>query len=126
MRAASSDAEGLRHVLLHAQLEGVDLGELLGLRGEHDDRDAGGRRVAADVHERNPAVDLRHHDVENNDVDVLAAERRDARLAVRRANDLHALGGQTHANHLDDLGVVVDHEYPDVLVRHRSYPLLNR
>jgi len=58
--------------------------------------------------------------------DALAAKNLNARAAIHRAKDLHAVGLKAEANHVYDSFVVIDCEYVDWLVRHRSLPCICR
>ena len=69
------DREGLRDVVVGAELEPEHLVELVVAGGEHDDRHfALGAQALADLE----AVELRQHDVEHDQVDVLGGELRHA------------------------------------------------
>ena len=120
------DVERLGDVLLYALLEREDLREVLRLAGEHDHGELGGRRIVPDLHQRHPAVDPRHHDVEHDDVHPLASEQLDALGAVLRAQHVHAVGLETQADHLDYRLVIVDDEHADRLFSHRLLHTLRR
>ena len=97
----------LGDVVVGADLEPEDLVDLLRLRREHDDRDdALGAEAAADLE----AVDARHHDVEDHEVEALAGEGLERLLAVARGDDLVALLLEGEAQQLEDRLLVVDQQ----------------
>ena len=65
-----ADQERLRDVVVRAELEPEHLVELVVARGEHDDRDGA---LRADPLADLEPVDLREHDVEHDEVDLLLA-----------------------------------------------------
>jgi hypothetical protein len=77
-------------------------------RGEDHHRDAGGRGVALQAGQRLPAVDARHHDVEQDQVGALALGLGDAVLAVGRGLDAEARCLEHHLGGDDDQLLVFD------------------
>ncbi len=113
-RGKLEDVERLGHVLLHALLEREDLREVLRLGGEHDDRDVRRRRVVADLHQRHPAVHLRHHDVEHDDVDRGRAVRTSRASAPSPALETFMPSASSPMRIIvDDRRIVVDDEHVD-------------
>ena len=97
----------LGDVVVGADLEAEHLVELVGLGGEHDDRhDALRADAAADLH----AVDVRQHDVEDDEVEVLAREGLEGLVAVARRDDLVALLLEREPQQLVDGLLVVDEQ----------------
>ena len=91
-----ADAERLRHVVVGADLEADDLVDLGVLRRQQDDRNgAAAADVAADVE----AAAARHHDVEDEQVEVdVGADLRVGVVAVCGELDLEALLTERVAN----------------------------
>jgi len=86
----------------------VDLRQVLGLGREHDHGHVSDCGVVSDVHERHPAVDVRHHDIEHDHVDPLPAEHSETLCPVASAEDRHSLCREPHRDHVDGPGIVVD------------------
>src|SRR5207247_10699174 len=79
--AELADRERLRDVVVGAELETDHLVELVVSGREHDDRDAAlGPETPADLE----PVEPRQHQVEHDEVDLLAREARERLLAVPR------------------------------------------
>ena len=77
--------EGLGDVVVGAHLEAGDLVDLVPLRGEHDDRHlAAGAKAPADL----DPVELREHDVEDDEVEPLLGEAVEGLLPVHGADHL--------------------------------------
>src|SRR5581483_176896 len=101
--------ERLGEVVVGAEVEAGDLVLVLAFGGEHDD----GRlsvalaEPARDLH----AVDLRHHQVEHDQVGVDGADLLERLAAVVGRLDLVALGAQVELHQLDDVALVVDDEH---------------
>ena len=64
-------AEGLDHVIVRAQREALDLVSLRVSRGQHDD---GIRMVVADGAQQLEAVDVRQHDVQHRQVELVCQD----------------------------------------------------
>ena len=78
------DQERLRDVVVRAELEPEHLVELVVAGREHDDRHGAlGTKSLADLE----TVDLRQHDVEHDEVDLLLGEPPQRLLAVARLDD---------------------------------------
>src|SRR5207248_3477790 len=107
--------ERLRDVVVRAELEAEHLVELLGLRGEHDDRHRGARaELTADLE----AVDLRQHYVEHDEIEVALAEAVERLVAGGRGHYLVAVLAQREREQLLDCMLVVDEEDARGLSRH--------
>src|SRR5207244_398624 len=98
-------AERLRHVVVAAELEPEDTVDLLVLRGEKDDRHL---RAAPQPPADLGAVELRHHDVEDDQVGRLAGEALERLLAVGGLDGAEAGLLEREDDDLADMGVVVD------------------
>ena len=81
---------------------------LVHLPGEHDHRDRADAGVLLDPPQRLPAVDLRHHHVEQDQVRRLLAERGECLLGATGLADEVALGLEVDAHVLPQALVVVD------------------
>src|SRR6476661_2768966 len=89
--AELTDRERLGDVVVGAHLQAEHLVDLIVLRREHDDRHlAPAPHPAADL----DAVELRQHDVQNDQVESLLGETVQRLAAVVRGNDLVALLSQ--------------------------------
>ena len=81
-------AEGLRHVVVGAELEADDLVDLAGARREHKDRHAGlATQDAADLE----AVDHRQHEVQQHEVGAFLARDGQSLVAIGSRYDAVAL-----------------------------------
>ena len=98
-------AEGLRQVVVAAELEPEDTVDLLVLRGEKDDRHV---RAAPQPPADLGAVELRHHDVEDDEVGRLAGEALERLLAVGGLDRAEARLREREGDDLADVGVVID------------------
>ena len=98
----------------HAAHGGIDRG----LGGEHDDQHRPFARV--DAPQGLHAVHLRHHDVEQDDVDLLLLQHLQTLTAVVRREDLVARLLQVVLEELDDQRFVVDDQYPPFLIHRCS------
>ena len=102
-----ADRERLRDVVVRAELEPDDLVELVVAGGEHDDRHlALGAQALADLE----PVELRQHQVEHDEVDLLLGESRQSLLAVARLEHAEALALERVGEELLDGVLVVDEE----------------
>ena len=99
--------ERLGHVVVGAELEADDRVDVVVAGGEHEDRRvAAPPELAADLE----AVDLGEHQVEDDEVGLVAGVQRESLLAVRGADDRVALLLQVQAKEVDDVALVVDDE----------------
>ena len=98
--------ERLGQVVVGADLEADDAVDVLHLGGEHDDGRtvAGGAQPAAD----RQAILARQHQVEDDQVDVLARHQPVQGLAVLGQEDVEAFLAQIAAQQVADAGVVVE------------------
>ena len=100
-----ADREGLRDVVVGAELEPEHLVDLVVARRQHDDRDGGaGSEPAAHLE----AVEAGQHHVEHHQVDGLLREPAQRLLAVARLDDRIALPLQRIGQELLDGLLVVD------------------
>ena len=116
-----------QHALDHAadldRVEGLDdvadaadlLAELPVLepdpRRQENDRDIAGRLVSGQTAGDLPAVDARHHHVEQDQVWPLLARELDPVRSVLRLEHFHARRGEVDAAEHPDRAFVVDHEH---------------
>ena len=101
------DRERLRDVVVGAELEPEHLVELVVAGREHDDRHGAlGAQALADLE----PVELREHDVEDDEVDGLLAEALERLLAVARRHDAEAVALERIGQKLLDGLLVVDEE----------------
>ena len=101
--------EGLADVVVGARAQAAHAIDVLGARRQHDHGHAGG---LPDAVERLPAVDARHHDVEQHDVGPQLAEHAQA-LAVGRGRDLEAGLLEAVRDHRPLRSAVVDDQHGD-------------
>ena len=114
-RAELAHRERLGDVVVGAQLEPEDLVDLLGLGGEHDDRDRGaGAQPAAHLE----AVHLGQHHVQHDEVEGLLGEARERLAAVRGLHHLVPVALQREGQQRLDRLLVVDQEDARGTVRH--------
>src|SRR5258706_4316237 len=110
--------ERLGDVALGPFLEADHLVAPLGARREHRDRDVPGLLVALQDLENLPAVHLRHHHVQENDVWRVLVRAGDGRLAVgRRPRDV-TVRLEDELEERQDVLLVVDDQNALLLVRH--------
>src|SRR6266540_1640534 len=107
--------DGLRDVVRRAGRDRLFPVALHRLRRQRDDRELLERVVLTDRARRLIAVELRHHDVHQDEIDLrIGAEQLDAVPPVLRVQDLHAVALE-HARQREDVPyVIVDDE--DLLV----------
>ena len=100
--------ERLRQVVVGADLEPDDLVHVFVARGEHQDRDV--RALAHALADLDP-VEIREHQVEDDQVRTLARERVESLLA--RPNRADAVAGvlQVERDERGDRGLVLDHQH---------------
>ncbi len=120
-----SGREGLRHVVVGAELEAEHPIDLAGARGQHEDRKVGIRSAAhpaADLH----AVDRAGQpDVEHGEHRLLVADRVQPTLTVLRLDDPKPRIVEVEIEQIGDVGIVLDdhdrllscHPPWDVIVR---------
>jgi hypothetical protein len=100
-------AEGLRQVVVGAELEAEHPVDLIALRGQHDDRHGG---LASELPREPEPVLARHAHVEEDQVDAPGHERRPHLAPVGCADHVEIVFREVLADHLADGGVVVDGE----------------
>ena len=99
--------ERLGDVVVGAELEPDDLVDLLGLGGQHDDRDrAAAAQPAADLE----PVDPRQHQVEHDEVERLLVEALERLAAVGGLDDVVALLAQRIGEQRLDRLLIVDEQ----------------
>ena len=105
--AELADRERLRDVVVRPELEPNDLVQLVVAGSEHDDRHGALRpQPAADLE----PVELREHEVEDDEVDPVRAEALERLLAVARLHDPEALALERVREQLLHRILVVDEE----------------
>ena len=110
--------ERLDQVVVGARPQAADLLLDLAFSGEHDDRDvAGGPFLGPDLRRHLVAVELREHDVEEDQVRSLGAPQAEPLRAVGGNDDFVALLLQRVLKQALHVGVIVDDED---LGRHQS------
>ncbi len=110
-RAQHHGVERLGKVVGGAELDRAGDAFDLVDRGDHDDRDRPERRVLAHPLQHLEAVHLRHHDVEEHEVDLARAEDFEGLAAVDGHRDLVAEGAQAPRQQVAvDLHVVDDEQ----------------
>ena len=122
-RSAARDAaaelaqrERLGDVVVGAELEAEDLVDLLGLGGEHDDRDGvAGADPPADLQPVHPG----HHHVEHDEVEVALVEARQRLTAVGGGRHLVAVLAQREAQQRLDRLLVVGQQDSGCAFGHR-------
>jgi hypothetical protein len=102
--------EGLRQVVVAAGVESRDDVAGVGLRRHEDHRDRLEPGVALELAHDRDAVELRHHDVEEDQVRLELAGAGEPFLAVGCGLDLVAVRLEAHAQDLEVLRRVVDGE----------------
>ena len=112
--------ERLDHVVVGAGLQPEHHVDGVALGGQHHDRHAG---LAPDGAGHVDAAHARQHQVEQDDVGSVVAERGQRPFAVRDEGRHEALAAQHDAEHLGEGGVVIDHEYPGSHGVYRSIPV---
>jgi hypothetical protein len=110
--------EGLQDVVGGALLHGLDRGLHVDHARDHHDLLLGIALLHA-LHELG-AVDLRHHQVREDHVEVLALEDVQRLLAAGRGPDLVALSRQQALDQLAEVALVVDRQ--DAGLGHRTSP----
>ena len=103
--------ERLRHVVDAAEVEPARPVAELRARGEEDDRDAARALVVEQLLGDLPAVEPRHHHVEQDHVGQLARAPLDAARPVGGLDHLHPLRLEVHAAEQPDRRLVVDDEH---------------
>ena len=100
--------ERLGDVVVGAQLQAHDLVGVFHARGQHDDRRGGQRLVGAHDARDLPTVEVRHHQVEDDQVGPLAAQHVQRGLAIGGGEHLVAGLLQVAAQHFDDGLIIVN------------------
>ena len=97
--------EGLRHVVVGADLQTDDPVDVVAARGEDDHGDVA---RLAELFADGEAVHLRHHHVEDDEVRLEGLRLFERLLAVVRSLDPEALVVEVQPGELDDVLLVVD------------------
>jgi hypothetical protein len=103
--------EGLGDVVVGAHLEAEDLVALLGAPGHHDDRDAARLGVLLQPAADFPAVEVGHHDVQQDEVGPGLAGLLDGIGAATGHQDVVPFLVEVIADQLGDVPFVLDHEH---------------
>ena len=101
-------AERLGQVVVGAVLQARDPVERGASRRQDEDRGGGGLVVAPDGPDDRPPVELREHEVEDDEGRPVAFDRVERSRAVRGGHHAEAVALEVGAHEPDDLGVVVD------------------
>src|ERR1700688_1615590 len=109
-------AERRADVVGGAQLDADDAVQLLAAGGDHDDRQPAGERIALEHPRQLEAVDAGQHQVEQDEVRVVAADGVDAGVAAARGLDVEALLLEVVLQDLGDVRLILDHQ--DLLACH--------
>ena len=99
--------ERLRHVVVGAQLEPDDRVDVVGPRGQHEDR---GRPAPADLATHLEPVDPRQHQVQDDEVRVVAGVERERLVPVASRDHREALFLEVEPEQLHDVRLVIDDE----------------
>src|SRR5258705_4356215 len=100
-------AERLGNIVVGAEIERLDLAYFVATARQHDYGS-----VFASCTDRSQeivAVDIGKAEIEDDEIGRLSEEF-ERRLAVRRLEDVIALGGKTHPQKLADGRLIVDHQ----------------
>ena len=109
-------AEGLGHIVVATDLETDDAVDLFVPRRQEQDRDFGGlAQLAADLQ----PVELRHIDVEHDQIRAFACEQRQSLGAVPRDAGLQPRLVEREVNDVPDVRIVIHDQY---LARHDRFP----
>ena len=101
-------AEGLRHEVVGAAVERLDLAALVAVGGEHHDGDI---RELADAAADLEAVDVGQAKVEDDEVRSAQRDLVDGLCSRVGGEDLVAAGGQADPERLEERRIVVDDEH---------------
>ena len=112
--------ERLGHVVVGAHLEAEDLVALLDAAGDHDHGDVLGVRVLLEAAADLPAVELRDHDVEQDQVGVDLARLLEGVGAGGGDDDVVTLLGEVVADQVGDVALVFDDEDATLLLAGRG------
>ena len=104
-------AEGLRQVVVGAEVEG---GDLVGLGLPHREHDDGHGRPAPEAADHVEPVDAGEAEVEEDDVGVAGRGQVERLLPAGRLVDVVAACLQVHGEGPPDLGLVVDDQHPSL------------
>ena len=115
--AEGGGVEGLRDVPDRAELVAVQVVRLLGARRQEDDRQLARGLVTAQLAGDLPAVEVRHHHVEQDEVGQQLSRQLERLLAVARLDRVHPLEAQVDAAEQPDRGLVVDDQHERTLPR---------
>src|SRR5438477_9482273 len=103
--------EGLGHVVVGADLEAEDLVTLLDAAGDHDDGNGAGLGVLLEATADLPAVQLGHHDVEQDEVGARLVRLPDGLGASGGDDDVVTFLAEVVAEELRDVALVLDDEH---------------
>jgi 5-methylcytosine-specific restriction endonuclease McrA len=114
-------AERLGDVVVRAHLEADLLVHVATLGRQEDDRHVLGLRIGLEALARLVAVELRHHDVQHDEVRLLRPRALQRLLAVECRDHLVAFHAEAEIQDMDDVDLVVHHQDP--ALRHAAHLL---
>src|SRR6185503_12935031 len=106
-----SRAEGLREVVVRSQIEAHDAVRLGRLGGQHDDRDPRRARVGPQLPAHLQSVLSRHHHVEDDGLRGIHPGDLEARLRLRRPDDVEAGLLEVVPDEFDEVAFIVDNKH---------------
>ncbi len=104
--------EGLGQVVLGAELDAAEHAVELVEGRDHDHRQVAKRGVGLDLPEHAIAVELRHHDVEQDEIDRLLGQHPQGRRAVESRDRIVAEQLQLLLEQVDVQGLIVGDQNP--------------
>ena len=102
--------ERLGQIVVAAGVQSLDHVPRIGFRGYKDDRDRSQRGILLEHAHDADAVELRHHDVEQDQIRLEAAGFRKPLFAIRGGRHLVAVRLEAHAQDFEIFRRVVDRE----------------
>ena len=102
--------EGLGQIVVAAGIQPLDHVARIGFGGDKDDRDRSQRAVLLEHAHHGDAVELRHHDVEQDQVRLEVAGFRKSLFTIGGGRHFVAVRLETHAQDLEVFRRIVDRE----------------
>ena len=118
-RAQQDGIERLRQIVLGARLDAADHAVGLLQTGDHDHRDVVQTLVGLEALEHLEAVQVGHHEIEQNQIELLDLENLQRPAARIRSGHLVTVVAQAAEQQVAVAGIVVDHQDPPGLLRRR-------